>query len=65
MKKLLMKTWIAVGSFIIIIVVSILIVFVHVANFLNRRFFSGDSNTKDPFHDSRRHPLSDQGAPRG
>ncbi len=65
MHKLFTKAWIIIGPFVIIFATSILIVFVHITNFLNRRFFSGSGNIKDPFHDSRRHPLSDQGAPRG
>lgn len=63
MNKFLMRIWIVFGSFVIMVGVSILIIFVYIAKFLNKHFFSG--NMRDPFHDSRQHPINDPNAPRG
>ncbi len=58
-----MKAWVWLGSFIIMIMAAIFIVFVHIYKFINSAVSGG--KMKDPFHDSRKHPLNDPNAPRG
>jgi len=60
MNNLFLKIWITLGSFILMVVVSFLIILVYVVKFIIRIFVSdSDNNTSDPpFHDSRRHPIN-------
>ncbi|OGX39382.1 MAG: hypothetical protein A3D87_08900 [Omnitrophica WOR_2 bacterium RIFCSPHIGHO2_02_FULL_50_17] len=59
MRSLLIKVAISCASVIIMAMAAALIVVVHIAKFLKRIIF------RDPFHDSRRHPLNSPEAPRG
>ncbi len=59
MKKLLLKICIAISTVFVMLGTIILIVIFHVAQFFRKL------RIRDPFHDSRRHPLNSPGAPRG
>jgi hypothetical protein len=59
MGSFLTKLAISCASVIIMAMAAALIVVVHIAKFLKRIVF------RDPFHNSRQHPLNSPEAPRG
>lgn len=59
MKRAWNYIWISCATIIIMLMAAILIVVVHVVKFFVRL------RVRDPFHDSRRHPLNSPEAPRG
>lgn len=63
MNRLFTRILIGLGSFIVMIIAGIFIVFVHIFKLASNQFLK--TKVSDPFHDSRRHPLNDPGAPRG
>ncbi len=66
MKIFFYKLWVRIfavtGSIVIMTGTSILIVILFLLSLFNK---GKQGNEKDPFHDSRCHPLNDPDAPRG
>ena len=59
MKKIFLKICLGVSTLFIMLGTIFLILVFYVAKFFRK------INWRDPFHDSRRHPLNSPGAPRG
>lgn len=63
MKDIILKTLLWLGSFVIMFLAAVFLMFIFIGKFINGTFFK--TRGRDPFHDSRQHPLNDPNAPRG
>ena len=59
MKKFFLRIWVAMATVLVMIGTVLLIAIFYIAKFFHK------FNFRDPFHNSRQHPLNSPEAPRG